>query len=196
MISKKNFCIKIKDACQRYAIKEVDLVVLFQDEARFGRIQDPKRCWCSSGIRPLVKGQIVREYIYAYSAIEPKSGKAVSLYLPRADSGCMQLFLAEVSTVYQKKKVLIFMDQAAWHKAKALVIPDNIKFEFLPPYSPELNPVELVWKLLRNRFFHNVYFNSIDAVECKLHEALVFLYKNEPLLKSLSLFSWMKPVLS
>lgn len=52
------------------------LRVMFQDEARFGRINEPKRCWCRPGFRPNVGKQIVREYIYAYGAFSPKDGEA------------------------------------------------------------------------------------------------------------------------
>lgn len=148
------------------------------------------------GVRALVKGQAIREYTYAYAAVEPKTGRVVSLYLPFANSECMQIFLKEVERSYGHKKVVIFMDQAAWHKAKSLSIPENIRLTFLPPYSPELNPVEMIWKVLRARFFDNVFFQSMDAVESRLFDALCYLSSIPNEVQSITLFSWMTRLLS
>ncbi len=71
------------------------------------------------------------------------------------------------------------MDKAGWHRSKDLEIPSNMILEFLPPYSPELNPVEIFWKILRGKFFHNVFFSSLEAVEDKLEQALKF-YGDNP----------------
>ena len=67
--------------------------VLFQDEARFGRINEPKRCWAAPGLRPKVKSQFVREFTYAYSAVCPKDGQMVSLILPDTNTQGMNLHL-------------------------------------------------------------------------------------------------------
>jgi transposase len=76
----------------------------------------------------------------------------------------MSLFLEEISQRYPDEYILMFMDQAGWHKAKALRIPANIELAFLPPYSPELNPQEQIWDELREKFFGNKLFTSLQAV--------------------------------
>ena len=124
-------------------VEQKQLVVLFQDEASFGRVQDPKRCWVPKKNRPLVKAQAIRQYIYAYGAVNPVDGTFVSLSLPRSDTYCMNLFLEEVASVYPDALVVIFLDQAAWHKSKALKMPLNIRLLYIPSYSPELNPTEI-----------------------------------------------------
>ena len=106
----------IDDLSKQAKAEQKPLVVLFQDEARFGRVQDPKRCWSLKKTRPLVKAQTIRQYLYAYGA--PVDGTFVSLSLPRSDTYCMNLFLSEVASVYPDAIVVIFLDQAAWHKSK------------------------------------------------------------------------------
>ena len=115
---------------------------MFQDEARFGRISDPKACWARKPVRPTVGAQLVREYVYVFGAVSPEDGQHDSLVLPVANTEAMSVFLEELSRRHPDEDLLIFMDQAGWHKAKALKIPENIELVFLPPYCPDLNPQE------------------------------------------------------
>ncbi len=177
--------------------EQKQLVVLFQDEARFGRVQDPKRCWAPKKTRPLIKAQTIRQYIYAYGAINPVDGTFVSLSLPRSDAYCMNLFLEEVAGVYPDALVAIFLDQAAWHKSKELKIPPNIRLMYIPPYSPELNPTEMAWKTARKDFFHNTYFRSIQAVDNQLYKALSHYTNCKEILTSACGFKWIvDPILN
>jgi len=64
------------------------------------------------------------------------------------------------------------LDGAEWHKRLSFALPENLKLHFLPPYSPELNPVEHLWDELREKHFHNRVFDSIDALEDHLVDAL------------------------
>jgi len=163
---------------------------MFQDEGRFGRISLPRRCWAPSGIRPLCGAQIIREYIYAYSAISPTDGVIDSLIAPRADCGVMEIFLQQVSERFDDEFIIMFMDKAAWHTAGKLNVPDNMKLLFLPPYSPQLNPVEHLWKEVREKYFHNLVFDSIDAVGDRLMEALAAMNQNPDTVKRFSGFKW------
>jgi len=163
---------------------------MFQDEARFGRISLPRRCWAPSGMRPLCGAQIIREYIYAYSAISPQDGAIDSLIAPWADVTVMEIFLKQVAERFKKEFIIMFMDQASWHTAGKLTVPDNMKLLFLPPYSPQLNPVENLWGQLREKFFSNSVFENIDSVENKLMEALIYMNQNSHVVKNLSAFPW------
>jgi len=82
------------------------------------------------------------------------------------------------------------MDQAGWHKAKALIIPSNIRLLNLPPYSPELNPAEHLWEEIREKWFPNLVFRSITAVEDTLMEALATLERDSERVGGLSGFDW------
>ena len=73
------------------------LRLMFQDEARFGRINDPRRCWAPQGIRPEVGMQIVREYTYAFGAVSPHDGTLDSLVLPVVTAEAMTIFSKEVA---------------------------------------------------------------------------------------------------
>ena len=76
----------------------------------------------------------------------------------------MNIFLYEFSKKYKDKNVLVILDQAGWHKAKGLKVPSNINLMFLPPYSPELNPVEKLWQWLRKEVTHNNLFKTLEAL--------------------------------
>ena len=110
--------------------------LMFQDEARFGRINDPRRCWAPKGCRPEVGMQIVREYTYAFGAASPHDGVLDTLVLPVVTAETMSIFLAEVARRHPEEFILMFLDGAGWHRANNLVIPENMKLETLPPYSP------------------------------------------------------------
>ena len=126
-----------------------------QDEACFGRISIPRRCWAPPKLRPLVARQVVREYVYVYSAVAPATGEMTSLLLPRANTAMMNLFLEHVAQEFPDYFIVMQMDRAGWHDTDDLVIPENIRLLLQPAYSPELNPVEHLWDYLRETYFHN-----------------------------------------
>lgn len=163
---------------------------MFQDEARFGRINDPRRCWAPRGFRPEVGRQIVREYTYAFGAVSPHDGTLDTLVLPVVTAEAMTIFLAEVAQRHQEEFILMFLDGAGWHRAKRLVIPENMRLEALPPYSPQLNPMEHLWEELREKWFANEVFDSLNSVEDRLVEALVALEGNQNLVASTTGFDW------
>jgi DDE superfamily endonuclease len=119
--------------------------VMFEDEARFGRISDPRRCWAPPGVRPEVNTQIVREYEYVYGAVSPPDGVLDTLVLPQVNTEAMGIFLAEVAQRHGDEFILMILDGAGWHKARRLPIPANMRLVSLPPWSPQLNPAEHVW---------------------------------------------------
>jgi len=164
-------------------------MIMFQDEARFGRINSPHKCWVK-GARPYVYCQIVREYTYAYAAVCPFDGTMDSVIIPAVSADAMSIFLEEVSSRHSEKVIFMFMDQASWHRAKDLKTPQNMKILFLPAYSPELNPTEHIWDELREKWFHNTTFDSIDSVEDRLMDGLRNLENNPALIHSVTGFNW------
>jgi len=171
-----------------------DATIAFQDEARFGRINAPRQCWVK-GKRPVVYCQVVREYTYAYASCFPFDGMLDSLILPWAFTAAMDVFLAEVAKRHSDKHILMFLDNAGWHTAKKLKIPQNIRLVSLPAYSPELNPTEHVWDELREKYFHNLTFDSIGAVEDRLELALRDLENQNHLIQALTGFDWIVTIL-
>lgn len=82
--------------------------LMFQDEAGFGRINKPKYCWCRKGIRPSVPCHHIREYRYAYGAVEPLTGESCFLVMPYCNTVCMNLFLNQLSKQYPDDITRIF----------------------------------------------------------------------------------------
>jgi transposase len=163
---------------------------MFQDEARFGRINDPRRCWAPCGVRPQVAARIVREYTYAFAALSPHDGVLDTLVLPEVNALAMSVFLAEVAQRHPQDDILMVLDGAGWHRAKDLRIPENMRLLPLPPYSPELNPVEHLWEEIREKWFPNLVFESLTGVEDRLVEALAALENDPPRVAQITGFDW------
>lgn len=145
---------------------------MFQDEAGFGRINKPKYCWCEEGIRPSVPCHHIREHYYAFGAVEPLTGDSCFLVLPKCNSLCMNEFLQHLSKTYPNDIILLCCDGAAWHKSGALHIPENIELFHIPPYTPEMNPIEQIWKEIRKRGFRNEVFATLNKVMDRLCDTI------------------------
>ena len=96
----------------------------------------------------------------------------------------MQIFLDTVAQRHPNDHIVMVMDGAGWHSSKALVAPPNMRLLSLPPYAPELNPVEHLWDELREKCFHNKVFNSIDALEDDLAMGLLAMGNTPAVVKS------------
>lgn len=164
--------------------------MFFQDEARFGRINDPRRCWAPQPCRPNVPRQLIREYTYAYGALCPFDGAACYLILPAMDGLCMTLFIEELAARYADEFLLLVYDGAPCHSPGALTLPDNVMVATLPPYSPTLNPCENNWDEMREKFFPNLTFDSLDAVEQQLVIACNTYEQNPQVIRSLAAWDW------
>ena len=161
---------------------------MFEDEAGFGRINKPKACWCYKGIRPVVPCHHIREYRYSFGAVEPVTGENFFLILPYCNTACTNVFLRELSASYHEDTILLVCDGAAWHKSRTLEIPNNIHLLFIPPYTPEMNPIEQIWKQIRCMGFRNVVFNSLNDVVDRL--CLTINQLTNDMVKSITSRSW------
>jgi hypothetical protein len=166
--------------------------LLFQDEARFGRISDQRRCWAPWPSRPTVGQQIIREYVYALAAVSPADGRLSSLVLPWVDTETMSIFLAQTALEFPGQYCIMLLDGAGWHRATALRIPPRMWLIPLPPYSPELNPVEHLWDHLRENYFGNQVLPSLTAVTDLLCQGLHDLDQQPQQVQSLTYFDWIK----
>lgn len=170
------------------ALKPIKL--FFQDESRFGRISQVVRCWSPVGKRPVVPSQIVREYTYAYGAVCPEDGSFCSLVLPDMRTECLNVFLAELSRRYPENHLVVVLDGAASHRSKTLELPEHMTLLTLPPYSPELNPQESVWKEIKPEGFYNKVFETMDSVEEQLVKVLRQFEQQAERLKQLTAWQW------
>jgi len=89
--------------------------------------------------------------MYAYAAVSPQDGVLDSLILPEVNAEAMSIFLEEVSNRHPEEFILTLLDSVGWHRAKALEVPENMKLVPLPPYSPQLNPIENIWEEIREK---------------------------------------------
>ena len=164
----------------------------FQDEARFGRMDNPAYSWAPRGVRPGVKSQRVRQYTYVFGAVSPQDGDLFSLILPYADTPRMELFMDEFAAHLGGQPALLIMDGAAWHKAAPVIHGHpNIHIVFQPPYSPELNPAEHLWSHLRQNHMKNHYWKSMDDLEDALEAGLRNCLEKRESIRSLTAFNWM-----
>jgi transposase len=133
---------------------------------------------------------LTHEYTYAFGAVDVCTGELDSLILPHVNTGCMQLFLNEVAARHPHDRIVMVIDGAGWHRSQSLTPPQNIYLLSLPPYAPELNPIEHVWDELREKFFHNRVYKSLDALEDHLALALKSLETDNTTVASIVSWPW------
>ena len=151
---------------------EPDPNILRNVKARFGRITQPRRCWAPANMRPCTPLHIVCESIYVFASFAPQYGKMISLILSTANTDMMKIFLEHISQEFTDSFLVMQVDGASWHRSQQLPIPENIRLIFQPAYSPEVNPVEHIWDELREKYFSNRLFPSLDALQDHLCTAL------------------------
>jgi hypothetical protein len=110
---------------------------MFQDEARFGRMSDPRSCWAPSPHRPVVNRALIREFRDEYAAVSPWDGCLDFMTTEKMNTENMTLFLAQVSTAHKEDFIVMVLDGASSHRGKDLMIPENVALIRLPPYSPK-----------------------------------------------------------
>ena len=164
--------------------------VLFQDEARFGRLSDPRRCWAPSPVRPLVRLALIREYAYAYAAVSPADGALDWMTAATMDTVNMNAFLTHLSRRHPQEFLVLVLDGAPSHRAHGLRLPPHMAMVRLPPYSPELNPAERLWDEIREKGFSNRVFDSLGAAIAQAVRGLKRLEDAPAVLRSLSGWDW------
>ena len=102
---------------------------------------------------------------YLFGAICPARGTGAAIMMPAANTEAMEAHLNEIAkAVTPGAHAVILMDQAGWHTTGALTLPQNLSLLFLPPKSPELNPVENIWQYLRQTWLANSVFDTYDEI--------------------------------
>ena len=162
-----------------------------QDEARVGQQGTLTRVWARTGSRPTAVRQTEYEWVYLWAAVEPATGAAVAMITPTVNTALMNTFLAGLSgTLASDEHAVLVLDNAGWHVAKALDVPDNVTLMFLPAYSPELNPAERLWAWLRSHHLANRVYADYDELLRETDRAWLTL--SEPTLKSVCACPWIE----
>ena len=159
----KNLAAELKAVAAAHPGKTLQLWC--EDEAREGQKGRTGHRWFTRGERP--PGRCDKRFLstYIFAAVRPGTDDAFALVLPEAKAVTMDIFLAQFSnTLPTGVHAVLLLDRAGWHGKAALQVPGNITLLPLPPYSPELNPVERVWLYLRERYLSFRLHQSEEAI--------------------------------
>lgn len=168
----------------------------FQDEARFGQQGTNSRVWGMRGSRPSLPRQNQHKWTYLFGAACPETGEAVGWLMPVANTEVMKRYLQEMSReLGSDVHALLVLDQAGWHTTSKLAVPENISLLPLPPRSPELNPMETIWRFMRQRYLSNRVFPDQDNLETEVGIAWSRLTDIPDNIRSICNFSWIKQAL-
>ncbi len=137
-----------------------------QDEARLGLKPILRRVWSPKGVRPIAHARPAYEWLWLYAAVHPSSGRVFWLVLPYLNAEMMQCFLNEFARAHapQGKRVVMVLDGATAHRAKSLCIPERLTVVSLPAYTPELNPTERLWTVVKEGVA-NRSFDTLNVLE-------------------------------
>lgn len=137
----------------------------FQDEARFGQQGTLAKGWARRGERFTAVRQTKYDWLYVIGAACPHTGHAVGMLSPYINVEVMNIFLELFAKeVPEDVHVVMVWDRAGFHMGKELKVPGNITIVPLPPYSPELNPIENLWHYLRSHYWSNRVFKDYDEL--------------------------------
>jgi hypothetical protein len=191
---KKNSAATVADALPDH-VRGKPLEVWFQDEARVGQQGTLTRIWAPRGSRPRAPRDTRYISAYIFGAVCPERGATAALIMPHADTAAMNDHLAEIScTVAEGAHALLVLDGAGWHGSNALRVPDNITLLPLPPYAPELNPIENVWAYLRaNRLAISV-FETYEDIVARCCDAWNFFANDIATVRSITTREYVKEV--
>ena len=150
----------------------------------FHRISDAFEMWylrhtnCTSFSSRYVPCHHIREYRYPYGAVDPMDGASFFLVMPYCNTQCMQVFLHHLRLAYPEDIIALVCDGAAWHKSGKLKVPDGMMLLHIPPYTPEMNPIEQIWRELRTQGFRNEVFPTLRKVVDRLCDTICHLLRN------------------
>ena len=162
-----------------------------EDEARFGLQPVLRRVWAPKGERPIATVAPDYEWSWMYAAAHPATGESFWMSLPRLDTEMAQMFLDEFAKAYAKegKQIILCWDGAPAHRGKSLQVPERITLVSLPPYTPELNPAESLWPLVKEGVA-NESFKDLGALEKRVCRRVRSLSADRELISSRLSYHW------
>ena len=163
-----------------------------EDEARLGLKSVARRVWALKGTRPTSCGRQRFESLYVYGFARPATGRNLCLFLPRANAELMGEALAAFAAWAdpgREKVLVVLVDNAGGHTAKKLVVPANVRLYPLPPCTPELQPAEHLWPLVREAVANRT-FDHLVGLAAKLRRRCDYLADNPEIVKGAVGFHW------
>ncbi len=158
--------------------------IWYQDESGVMGDPKPRRLLARRGSRLTIPftGNHIKDNVVG--AVRPADGRLFSLILPEVNRETFQIFLDMLQPHLGKKRVVMIMDNASWHKVKSLNW-GRIEPLYLPPYSPDFNPIERIWLYLKQTFFTRFVARKHDELTDYLAEKLKFMQDNPLICKSI-----------
>jgi DDE superfamily endonuclease len=163
-----------------------------EDEARVGLKPIARRVWSLKGRRPISNGQAKFESLYVFGFAHPATGRNRTLILPKANTGAMGHALADFAGWADpggRKVLVLIVDNAGWHVAGKLAVPPNVVLVHLPSCTPELQPAEPLWPLVREALA-NKAFATLAALTEPLERRCRWLAEDTATVKGAVGFHW------
>jgi transposase len=183
---------KVQKLAEKYPESEID--VWFFDEHRVGLKPILRKVWAEIGKRPIAVGNHGYQWLYVYGFVKPKTGETLWYLIPRVNTKWLNVVFENFAKDRQQEginsRALIVEDNAGWHRSKKVELPDLIHIEYLPPYSPELQPAERLWSLVDEPLV-NEYFETIDDIEAVLVNRCNVLCEMTKEIKKLTCYHWL-----
>ena len=189
-MEKKTLPEKLATVLSAEVVAERPVRLMFQDEARFGRMARIRRCWSPAPLRPVVCNGYEREFTYVYGGVSPLEGQLDWSLSEKMNTTNMSAFLSQVSQAHPKEFIVMVVDGASSHKAKELVVPENIRLIPLPAYSPELNPQEHIWDEVREKAFPNLVLDQMALVLERLKQGMGSLAADAQRVRGIAAWPW------
>lgn len=171
---------------------DAPLSVWAEDEHRLGLLPVLRRVWAPRGQRPTAHVRRRYQWLYVYAFVRPTTGASWWCLLPTVSTDAMRLALATFAAecgIDATHRAVLVLDGAGWHTSGALVVPEGLHLVFLPPASPELQPVERVWPLV-DEPVANRTFADLDALEAVLVHRCQTLGANRRTIKAHTHYHW------
>lgn len=171
---------------------EKSVEVWAEDEARLGLKPIVRRIWALRGTRPTAYGRTKYQWLYVYGFAHPTDGRCTLYLLPAANTEWMSLALEEFARWADpggRKVLVLLLDGAGWHTAKRLAVPPNVVLYPLPPCTPELQPAEPLWPLLREAVA-NRGFDELEAMQAPLCDRCCWLMSSPEVVQGAVGFGW------
>jgi transposase len=162
------------------------------DEHRVGLKPMLRRIWVPWWENPIAKVQWRYEWVWVYGFVHPASGETYWWIMPKVNIDLFNRVLADFAQHFglgPHKQVLLSVDQAGWHTSDQVVLPAGLHLEFLPAYSPELQPAERLWSILDEPIANRI-FEKIEDLEQVLCDRCCALLKQREFIRGLTHFHW------
>jgi transposase len=167
------------------------------DEHRLGLKPVLRRIWVPWWDNPIAQVNWRYEWVWVYGFVHPATGETYWWILPQVNVDLFNRVLADFAKHFElgkDKHILLTLDQSGWHTSEQVELPEGLHLEFLPAYSPELQPAERLWPIL-DEPIANRAFEKIEELEQVLSERCCGLLKQRDLIRGLTHFHWWQAAL-